>query len=465
MKKIYAVFGAACLMVGCKPNVIVTQTPTAGRANFSNYLAIGNSLTAGFTDNSLTVSGQLNSYPERLFEQFQLIPGTGGGAKSYFIQPLLHSDNGYPSAKYILGYTYNACTADSSLGPIPYPNFVADPVDAERYVWPNASYNLGQINNLGVPGIRVADLPVAGYAVNMNKYAARFFNQMGAANTPFDEYVYRINSLHPSFFTLWMGANDVLGYATAGGIGDGTGNAVPAGLNIYNTTDITPTSVFTTCYDSLVRLAIKTGAYGALINIPDVTTLPFFNVIPSNSLVITRQSEADSLNALWAHYPVNKAFALGSNQMMVYDHNNQIRQSIPGELILLDLPQSATTCAGYGASQPVPNQYVLTTEEIQYVRNATTAFNQFIYQEALRYNLAYVDMNKYLSTVYSGIVFNGITYNAQFVTGGAFSLDGIHLTQRGYALVANQIISTIDSTYKSTIPLIDVNKYNGVLFP
>jgi lysophospholipase L1-like esterase len=131
----------------------------------------------------------------------------------------------------------------------------------------------------------------------------------------------------------------------------------------------------------------------------------------------------------------------------------------------LDLPQSATTCAGYGASQPVPNQYVLTTEEIQYVRNATTAFNQFIYQEALRYNLAYVDMNKYLSTVYSGIVFNGITYNAQFVTGGAFSLDGIHLTQRGYALVANQIISTIDSTYKSTIPLIDVNKYNGVLFP
>ena len=103
MKKILYICSAACLFAACKPNVIVTIPPTAGRANFSNYLAIGNSLTAGYTDGSLTVSGQLNSYPQRLFEQFQLIPGTSGGAKSYFIQPVLHSDNGYPAANKVLG--------------------------------------------------------------------------------------------------------------------------------------------------------------------------------------------------------------------------------------------------------------------------------------------------------------------------------------------------------------------------
>jgi len=73
-------------------------------------------------------------------------------------------------------------------------------------------------------------------------------------------------------------------------------------------------------------------------------------------------------------------------------------------------------------------------------------------------------MNSYLHTISSGINFNGVTYNAQFVTGGAFSLDGVHLTQRGYAMIANQIITTINAKYNSTIPQIDINKYHGVSF-
>jgi hypothetical protein len=64
-----------------------------------------------------------------------------------------------------------------------------------------------------------------------------------------------------------------------------------------------------------------------------------------------------------------------------------------------------------------------------------------------------------------GIVFNGVTYSPTFVTGGAFSLDGVHLTPRGYALAANEMIRVINDYYKSTIPSIDANKFNGTLFP
>ena len=464
MKKLYIFCGLSCLFAACKPNVTITIPPSAGLANFSNYLAIGNSLTAGYTDNSLTVSGQLNSYPQRLFEQFQLIPGINGGAKSYFIQPLLHSDNGYPSAKKVLGYVYNACTLDSSLSPIDYPNFVQDPVDALRYTWQNSTYNNGQINNIGVPGIRIIDYPVAGYG-GANPYAARFYNNVNLS--PFDELNYRVRNLHPSFFTMWLGANDVLGYALKGGTGDGTGYASPGipGTNIYNSYDITPYTQFYKLYDSAVRVATSTGATGALINIPDITSLPFFTVMASNGLVITRQSEADSLNRAWSAVPVNKAFQIGNNQYMVKDHNNNIRQSVPGELILLTVPQNTTNCTGLGAFTPIDNLYVLTTEELQMIRSATGLFNGFIYQESLKYHLAYIDMNTYLSTVNTGVVYNGINYNANFVTGGAFSLDGVHLTQRGYALVANQILTTVDSFYHATIPLVDVNKYHGVLFP
>ncbi len=468
MKKAFIIFGLSCLFAACKPGVnVTTLTPTAGQADFSNYLAVGNSLTSGYTDNSLTVSGQLNSYPERLFEQFQLVPGTKGGSKSYFVQPLLHSDHGYPSAKLVLGYTYNPCTLDSELGPINYRNFVQDPVDAQRYVWPNSDYNNGQINNIGVPGIRISDYLVQGYGA-MNPYAARFYNSLATTYTPFDELGYRVRSLHPSFFTLWLGANDVLGYATNGGKGVGDGSAVPVAGNLFNSYDITPFSLFNTIYDSVVRVISGTAAYGAVINIPDITSLPFFTTIPSNGLVITRQSQADSLTSYWRHIDTNIVFHVGANQYVVYTHNNIVRQSVPGELILMTAPFNHASCAAMdslGSYTPIPNVYALTTEELTMIRNAIGLYNFEIYNESLKYHLAYVDINSYMSSIASGFMFNGINYTTTYVKGGAFSLDGVHLTQRGYAMVANEIIRTINTYYKSTVPSIDVNKYNGVLFP
>ncbi len=462
MRRIYIIGSLALLFASCKPSVNITTAPVAGNADFSNYLAIGNSLTAGYTDGSLTVSGQLNSYPERLFEQFSMVQGVHG-AKGPFIQPLLVSDNGYPGPKYVLGMTYNPCIpADSSLGPISYPNWIMNPSDV-TYTSPS---NNGQINNIAVPGIRVADYDVAGYGnypafVNANPYAARFYHNAGTAS-PLDELQYRVGNLYPTFFTMWLGANDVLGYATAGGVGDGTGAALPfPGTNIYNTNSITPYDKFDSLYDKALNVAISTGAGGALINIPDITNIPFFTTVPANGLILTRQGQADTLNARWG---LSKIFQVGANYFIIQD-NNGIRQAVPGELILLTTPQSNFTCLGWGSTVAIPQQYVLTTDEIQNIRRATASFNSFIQYEATRHNLAYVDMNKYLSTITTGVTYNGIKYTAEFVTGGAFSLDGIHLTQRGYAMVANQVIAAINAKYNSTVPSIDVNKYHGINFP
>ncbi|MDB4927331.1 MAG: family lipolytic protein, partial [Mucilaginibacter sp.] len=52
-----------------------------------------------------------------------------------------------------------------------------------------------------------------------------------------------------------------------------------------------------------------------------------------------------------------------------------------------------------------------------------------------------------------------------YISGGIFSLDGVHLTPRGYSIVANQFITAINNQYNSTIPLANVSAYNGVLFP
>ena len=195
-----------------------------------------------------------------------------------------------------------------------------------------------------------------------------------------------------------------------------------------------------------------------------IASIPFFTTIPSNGLYISRQSLADSLTAFYRG-SLNYVFHLGNNQFMIRDHAGNLRQSVPGELILLTAPIDSITCLGMGSYSGIPNQYVLTTDEIQNIRSATTRYNDVISQAATRNNLAYVDMFSYMGTLQSGIAFNGINYNARYIAGGAFSLDGIHLTPRGYALVANKVLEAVNTKFHSTVPLIDVNKYHGILFP
>jgi len=437
MKKIHIAGLLVLSMAACKPD-LKTAAPTAGTANFSVYLAVGNSLTAGYADNSLYLTGQQNSYPERLSEQFKLV---GGGA---FKQPLLMSDVGLPTQKLVLGMS-TSCAGVTSLGPVPYPQPVnwADTVNISAQ---------GPFNNVGVPGIRCIDYIVPGYAnlaaAGGYPYAKRFFANPAAR--PLDEAL----RIKPTFFTCWLGNNDVLLYATGGGLGADPGT---------NPGDISAPAFFDAAYNIVIDSLVANGAKGALMNIPDVTAIPFFTTVPINALVL-RQGQADSLNA--AYGGLNGIhFAAGANNFVVQDHSGNLKQIQTGEYILLTVPQDSLTCAGWGSLKPIPSQYVLTSEEVANVKAATTAYNTTIQTAATAHGLAYVDMNSYLKTLTSGIVFNGAAYNATFVTGGAFSLDGVHLTPRGYALAANFIIQNINTQYKATIPTIDANKYPGVRFP
>ena len=459
MKKFITFAAVAFVFAACHPSVNVTTPPTNGTAKFSNYLAIGNSLTAGYSDNSLTSTSQLNSFPERLFEQFSTIPGPFG-AKGPFIQPLLPGNYGWPGPKLILSMTYPKCdSADSSLGPIYYPY----PLDSTgSWLYSNALVNHGQINNIGVFGMRAVDYLVPGYAGG-NPYAYRFYHN--PADRPLDELYWMVGNLGPTFFTLWLGDNDVLGYALAGGQGNGIGTATPLFGNYYNSSDISPTAAFIACYDSALKASISTGASGALINIPDITGLPYFNTIPANGLILKTMTEVTNLKTLYGP-SYDKAFDTGANYFIIKDHNNLTRQMVPGELLLLDTTLlHHIQCNGWGSTTPIPAQYVLTTDEIQNIRSAVITFNAHIQTLAQLNHLAYVDMYSFYKTLNTGYSYNGIKYTAQYVNGGAFSLDGIHFTQRGYALVANQIITTINSYYHSTIPLTDVNRYSGITFP
>ena len=112
-------------------------------------------------------------------------------------------------------------------------------------------------------------------------------------------------------------------------------------------------------------------------------------------------------------------------------------------------------------------QYSLTKNEIAKVKTATDSYNASIASLASSYGYAFVDANSKMKELSqsSGIQFDGVRYTAKFVTGGTFSLDGVHLTGRGYAVIANEFIKAINNKYGSTLPMVNPNGYSGVKFP
>ena len=84
-----------------------------------------------------------------------------------------------------------------------------------------------------------------------------------------------------------------------------------------------------------------------------------------------------------------------------------------------------------------------------------TAYNKVIASSATGAGATLVDINAlFAKTTANGITANGITGNTSFL-GGVFSLDGIHPTNTGYAVIANAFIDAMNAAFKSSIP--DVN--------
>lgn len=452
--KLIVTISLLAFFTACKPTFDDPKYDK-GTADFTRYVALGNSLTAGYADRSLYVEGQQNSYPVILARQFGYVGNDG-----VFKLPLMDDLNairganpnpitGFPlntNCKLVLGYAVG-CDSVTSLAPVPYAEDVSSNV-----TFLNSIKSQGPFNNTGVPGIKsyqiddpeVGHLVLTGFNDRFNPYYYRFASSPGFSTILGDAL-----SSNPTFFTLWLGNNDVLGYALAGGAYDA----------------ITPSDTFSLYLTNAVLKLTSNGAKGAIANIPDITDIPFFTTVPYNGLVLTEQTQVDALNAAYA--PLQITFTLGANPFIVADAaapggKRKIKNT---ELVTLAVPQDELKCNGLGSTTAIPNDYWLDNTEISNIKIATSGYNTKLKSLADAHNLAYVDMNSYFKTVASGITFNGVEYSPAFVSGGAFSLDGIHPNPRGYALVANQYIKAINSKYESSIPEVDVNSFRGIIFP
>lgn len=493
-----------------------TQTPSysSGTADFSRYVAIGNSLTAGFSDGALFIEGQEVSFTNLLAKQFSL---AGGGS---FTQPLM-SDN-------VGGLLFNG-TPNPSFGP----RLIFDPVNqAPVLVSGTPSTDVfdlqpGPYNNMGVPGVKVSHVLFNGLGnpANLGVSANPYYVRMASA--PNATILGDALALNPTFFSLWLGNNDVLGYASNGGDMD--------------LDQITPLVDFQNAFNAVVQQLSSTGAQGVMANIPNVTDAPYFTTVPHAPLDPTNSSFGPlipqlntvfgALNGVYAFLGVPERSIVFSetsaSAVVIRDESlanisaqitavlnadpnfplfvqslglpaaaaplaanllgqiyGQSRQATPSDLLVLPsssiigtvnegslnnlialgLPQDlAAQFSVEGVTLPLADRWVLIPDELDEISQATDQFNQVIADAATNFDIPLFDVNTFFNEVAtSGFQAGSAFMTADFVTGGTFSLDGIHPSPRGNTVVVNQMIDIINATYGSNLPTLNPVDYTGL---
>lgn len=460
-----------------------------GDADFTKYVALGNSLTSGYRDNALYIDGQNESFPSMIAKQMQL---AGGGE---FKQPMM-SDNlgGIPAVGVGNKLVLAVNPTTGALGPVVASGTATNTIAS--------IFSSGPYQNMGVPGAKSYHLLAPGYGSaaglqtgTANPYFVRF------ASSATTTVVADAMAQNPTFFSLWIGNNDVLGYATSGGDGSNP---------------ITSEASFNEAYNELIATLTSNGAKGVVANIPNVTAIPFFTTVPYNPVPLDEASvTALNQQVFGPLKQILTAYGQGSrlnlvkatqNPVLLKDESlTNLSAQITGALVAAGVPAQQAGLMGvvygqarhatsadllplttssvigtapsspfavapfnkYGVTFPLDDKHVLTSTEKDEVLAATATFNGVIKAAATAKGLAFVDANAKMLELAktSGIQFDGVKYTATFVTGGTFSLDGVHLTGRGYALIANEFIKSINAKYHSTLPLVNVNSYSGVEFP
>jgi hypothetical protein len=461
------------------------EEPTQGEADFTKMISVGNSLTAGFMNGALYTESQNNSFVSTLATQMALV-----GGSSTFNQASINSTNGCynPSGGCTAGRLYLKISGASAV-PTPKPGHG----DLSLFA-PLSAGDRAALNNFGIPGVTLGG--ALSPALSANPYYGKIASNAGTSTLIGDAAAALANG--GTFFTFWLGNNDVLGYATAGASAGGT-----------LTTNGDFATYFNLALDAM--LDANPDAMGAVGNIPDVTSVPFFTTVPYNPVTLV-QAQVDALNPAFAAYNggLDVAFANtlitaeerdarkiifvgGKNPVTMVDEKltdlsglglPSYRFATSNDLLVLPAASFIGTLVGgdptliNGVSVPLADQWVVigldgdwvdVSTEKEEIQNAITAFNGTI-STAVAANsdrLVLVDANAALTLLKTtSVTINGSALTASISPpNGAFSLDGIHPNARGSAYMANEFIKAINAKFGSNIPLCNPNAFTGNELP
>lgn len=388
---------ATCLVA------LLAAAPAAAQVDFTNYVALGDSLSGGFVSGSL-----MNWYQERSFPA--VLAAQAGAA--VFEQPYV-SEPGIGPILELVALAPQPIIVPAGLIP-------GLPTNAE-YPYP--------YNNLGIPGADLYDMIFQTGDIN-NLIQGDFDNVMfdivlrNGINTALEQAI----GLQPTFVTVWIGNFDVL-------------TAVLTATPIEGVT-MTPVDIFAGLYSNAIgALYTNTTADILLINIPYPTQIPF----------ATTLDPYVDIPGVGRVYLMADTGPLTDDDLVTLAAGELIAQGygLPGGPPLPDNLNIFTGEAGV----------VLRPDEVAAINAQVDAYNAAIAQAGAGFSSSVFDANALFSSIASGQdlpYYGGITLTADFLLGGIFSYDGVHPQRIGYAVLTDELIQFINTEFGSTIPRVDM---------
>ncbi len=391
------------LLTGCGTSLtaVPSGSPSAAKAPrtgaipadpFSRVLVLGDSLSAGFQNASLLGTQQVNGWASLVAQQ------------AHFSMPLpLVASPGIPNVYSLV---------QASLPPV----LAQAPGATIGRVNPTLV-----VNDLAVPGFKVHDMlntaPVASPSNPVEQLTSYVLGYpAGTTGTEVQQAIAR----KPSTIFLMIGANDVLGV-------DGSGNLATA----------TSLSSFTADFTELMTtLATNTTAHLIVGNIPDVTAIPYMT--PASQLLEECQE----------YTGVPSSFFI------------PILNIHPGDLVnwagVADFHADALRAQAGEMPTPLPARDILTAADVATLQAQINSMNQVIAQQVAAAGGTLVDVHALLADwSANGATINGYQASMGYL-GGLFGVDGIHPSNTGYALLANQFIASTNAALGTNIPAVDV---------
>ncbi len=395
-----AAIGAAVALLACsETRELLGTNPPAGGEIFKSYVALGNSITAGYQSGGILDSTQRQSYAKLLAGQM----GT-----QYHYAAL--STPGCPPP------IVNGLTGARLGG-------AAAPPCALRI----SSSVTDVLNNVAVPGARVLD-PTSASTVASN--ALTTFILGGKSQ------VQRALDANPTFATIWIGNNDVLEAGASGILVPLAG--VSPGI-------VSTQAQFQTNYDAMIQQLTDSepNLKGVLIGVVQVAGIPLY----SSGALIAASPAAQAAITAGAGKPVTiDPNCTGSASLVsVPQLIQQIRANTHPPVISCQPGSVPGTLVG--------DIFVLDATEQATLGATIAGYNTYIKNKADAIGFAFYDPNVLLAAQRAtGAIPAFPNFASTTATYGTLvSLDGIHPSAAAHKLIANDLIGVINTKYGTTL--------------
>jgi lysophospholipase L1-like esterase len=398
-----ALLALAVTAAGCDPEVRVlgTEAPAGGEM-FRNYVALGNSITAGYQSSGINDSTQRRSYAN-LFAQ---------AVGTRFAYPQLAAPGcpppivNFATQSRGTGLTSNTCALRSDAG-------VTD-----------------RLNNVAVPGALVIDLTTSTTA-SSNLLTTLVLGGKTQAQRALD--------VDPTFASIWIGNNDVLGAAVRGVLVPNAAVGSPG---------VTPVDIFNQRFDAITSelLAANPDLEGALFGVVQVANAPLLFQV--GVLLASPQAKAGFDQAAGGVVTIEPNCVAAPTTLVSFALAGQMAAGAHPRII---------SC---GPSALAPNTivgeaFILTTAEQTSLANTVNAYNTHIQARANALGWAYVDVNPTLTALRAnGSIPPFPTTNTAAPFGNYVSHDGVHPRDAAHRLITNLMIQAVNAKYGTTIATI-----------